>query len=445
MNDQSKLSRQIGIWGIFTITVGSIIGSGIFRSPQTIAANVGDAGWSIFAWVLGGILSLCGSLAFTELSVKYPETGGPYVFLKKNFGDLWGFAFGWANMWVLKPTVIASVATVFAIYLCDLFALNNAARLPAGLFCIILLTIINIIGVQSGSGTQVVLTLLKVSGILILCGASFIFYQPLSGNPPSIFSTEQGGIISFSAAMISVFFAYDGWTDSTFVAGEVKNPRRNLPIAIIGGTLFVIAIYVITNLAYFYVLSVKEVAASEAVGARVLEKIAGPSGTNLLTLLVVISTFGTVNGSILTGPRVTFAMAEDRLLFRFLAAINSKTGTPVYALAFQGVVSCIWLSVASGFEDISGWFATTAWLFYGLATATIFRERMMEKKYGADTETSYRTPLYPFTPLVFILVTVVIILSDIISSKWNAAAGLMISSTAFPAYYIIKYFSKKGK
>src|SRR5262249_30854496 len=212
--------------------------------------------------------------------------------------------------------------------------------------------------------------------------------------------------------MVSILFAYDGWTDSTYVAGEIVDPQRAMPIAIVWGTWLVIAVYVLTNFAYFHVLGSEGVRAYEAVGSETVRRLLGEWGARALAVLVAISTFGTTNGAILTGPRVTQAMSADGLLWQPLARLDPKRATPALALWIQAVLSCLWLKVASGFDDVSGWFVTTSWLFYAVTTATIFTQRAREKR-GEQGAAGYRTPLYPLTPLVFLVVTARVILSDV--------------------------------
>jgi APA family basic amino acid/polyamine antiporter len=241
--------------------------------------------------------------------------------------------------------------------------------------------------------------------------------------------------------MIPILFAYDGWTDSTYVAGEIVNPRRNMPIAILLGTVIVVAIYVVTNLAYFAVLTPAEVGRVEAVGSETMRRVLGEWGGRALAVLVAVSTFGTVSASILTGPRVTLAMAGDGLFWRRAAHLDARRGTPDLALWLQAALSIVWLGCAQGFEDVSGWFVTTSWLFYGVTIAAIFVERRRERhgERGSGTaaparstpEDGYRTPLYPVTPILFILVTALLIGSDLSASGWRAGAGVFIAATGF--------------
>src|SRR6185436_11649931 len=305
---------------------------------------------------------------------------------------------------VIKPTVIASIASVFAVYFCQVVGWSAGAQLPVGLTAIGLLTFVNWLGVREGTATQTTLTTLKVLGILLLCFAAFALphHAPeaaastTSPASPAPAAPVHPLWLAFVAAMIPIFFAYDGWTDSTYVAGEVVNPRRNLPIAILGGTAVVIAVYVLTNLAYFAVLSPAEMAQAAAVGSETVRRILGEWGGRALAVLVSVSTFGTISASILTGPRVTLAMASDGLFWKPAAHV-SRRGTPDFALWLQAALAGIWLWCAQGFEDVSGWFVTTSWLFYGITIAAIF---VLRKRVGAQTA-GYRAPLYPITPILF--------------------------------------------
>ncbi len=431
------LKRQIGLYAATAITVGSIIGSGIFRSPHSVAQELSSGTIMLFAWVLGGLLSLCGSLVLAELAVAHPETGGLYVFLRRAFGDRLGFVFGWASLGVIKPTVIASIASVFAIYFCDAVGLPASAQFGAAATAILVLTVINWLGVREGTNTQTLLTTLKVIGILGLCVAAFLLPH---GGPTDATTTASPAashplLLALVLAMIPILFAYDGWTDSTYVAGEIVNPRRTMPIAILLGIVIVVAVYVMTNLAYFSVLSPTEVGQYEAVGSETIRRILGDGGGRALAVLVSVSTFGTVSASILTGPRVTLAMAADGLFWRRAAHVSERRGTPDFALWLQAALSITWLWFAGGFEDASGWFVTTSWLLYGLTIAAVFVKRRREARGEVPVdEGSYRTPLYPLTPVLFILVTVALIASDLSASGWRAGAGVAIAAIGFPLY-----------
>ena len=441
-----ELKRQIGLYGATAITVGNIIGSGIFRSPHRVAQELPTLPLVIIAWVIGGVLSICGSLVLTELAVRSPKTVGLYVFIREGFGDAWAFTFGWANLWVIKPTVIASIASVFALYFCQVMGWGNAREFVVGAAAIALLTFINWLGVKAGTGTQSLFTTAKKVGIAMLCVIAFtlpsVHPAGVIEHPSTAGSAGHPVALALALAMIGILFAYDGWTDSTFVAGEIVNPQRTMPIAILGGTWLVVGVYVLTNLAYYHVLSPNEVASYEAVGSETVHRLLGDWGARALAVLVAVSTFGTTNGAILIGARVTQAMAADGLLWKPLAAIHPKHESPALALWIQAVLSCIWLWFANGFEDVSGWFVTTSWLFYGVTTASIFVQRSREAR-GQQTPASYRTPLYPLPAIVFLVVTAVIICSDFWSSAPftgtfipRAMAGVVIAATGFPAYYL---------
>src|SRR5437016_5728088 len=338
-----ELKRQIGLYAATAITVGNIIGSGIFRSPHSVAQHLSSFGLVLGAWVLGGVLSICGSLALAELAVTHPKTGGLYVFIREGFGDACGFVFGWSNLWVIKPTVIASITSVFALYFCQVMHLPKSAEFMVGAGAILLLTFVNWLGVKQGAGTQSLFTTAKVIGIAALCVAAFTL--PATHAASAVAAATPVSAFSFGAfaiAMISILFAYDGWTDSTYVAGEVIEPRRTMPIAIVWGTWLVIAVYLLTNIAYYHVLGADGVARYEAVGSETIHRLMGDIGARALAVLVAVSTFGTINGAILTGPRVTQAMAADGLLWKPLARLDRARGTPSLALWIQGVLSCVW-------------------------------------------------------------------------------------------------------
>ena len=445
--------RQIGLYAATAITVGNIIGSGVFRSPHGVAQELPGFGLVLAAWVLGGVLSICGSLVLTELAVAHPKTGGLYVFIREGFGDACAFTFGWASLWVIRPTVVAAVVSVFSLYFCKVIGLGHGAEFAVGCAAIVLLTFVNWLGVKQGAGTQSLFTTAKVAGILALCVLAFALRAAHPATAVEHAAVAGGAghspATAFMLAMILILFAYDGWTDSTYVAGEVVNPQRTMPIAILGGTALVIAVYVLTNFAYYHVLSPNEVASYEAVGSETVQRLVGAAGAAALAALVAVSTFGTANGSVLTGPRVTQAMAADGLLWKPLAALDPKRGTPAMALWLQGALSCAWLWAANGFEDVSGWFVATSWLFYGVTTAALWVQRRRVAR-GELPPPSYRTPFFPLPAIVFLTVTAVIIWSDFSTSEHFAAlarlgipvpramAGVIIAATGFPVYWLWK-------
>ncbi len=400
----------------------------------------------ILAWIVGGALSICGSLVLTELAVRHPKTGGLYVFIREGFGNAWAFTFGWANLWVIKPTVIASIVSVFALYFCQVMGWGHSREFVVGCAAIGVLTFINWLGVKQGAGTQSLFTTAKLGGILALCVAAFTLPvrhpATLLEHPLAAGNLGHPLMQAFALSMITILFAYDGWTDSTYVAGEVINPQRTMPIAILGGTWLVVGVYVLTNFAYYHVLTPNEIAGYPAVGSETVHRLLGDWGARALAVLVAVSTFGTTNGAILTGPRVTQAMAADGMLWKPLAALDPRRETPSLALWIQAVLSCLWLRAATGFDDVSGWFVTTSWLFYGVTTATIFAQRAREGR-GHQERASYRTPLHPLPAIVFLVVTGIIIWSDFNHGGPiphtvipRAMAGVLIAATGFPVYYL---------
>jgi amino acid transporter len=323
---------------------------------------------------------------------------------------------------------------------------GHGAEFGIGCVAIFLLTFVNWLGIKEGAGTQSLFTTAKLLGILVLCVCAFTLpaVHPAGAvETPGVAGGAGHGLVqALALAMITILFAYDGWTDSTYVAGEVLNPQRNMPIAILGGTWLVVGVYILTTLAYYHVLSPNEVASYQAVGSETIHRLLGDWGARALAVLVAVSTFGTTNGAILTGPRVTQAAAADGLLWKPLAALHPKRESPATALWIQAVLSCVWLWAANGFEDVSGWFVTTSWLFYGITTACIFVQRARESR-GHQAPASYRTPLHPLPAIVFLVVTAVIIWSDFSSSEHfkgtpipRAMAGVLIAATGMPVYWL---------
>jgi hypothetical protein len=384
------LLRRIGLYAATAITVGNIVGSGIFRSPHSVAQHLSGFGVVLFAWVLGGVLSISGSLVLAELAVTHPRTGGLYVFIREAFGDTLGFVFGWANLWVIKPTVIASITSVFALYFCQVLHLGKSLEFPVGAAAILLLTFINTLGVREGAGTQSLFTTLKVIGIAGLCVAAFTLPAGTAVEAvPAAPHTDTSFLQALALAMISILFAYDGWTDSTYVGGEIVEPRRTLPIAIVGGTWLVIAIYVLTNIAYYHVLGADGVAHYEAVGSETLRRLLGEPGARALAVLVAISTLKPPAGDL---DRPAARRWPRRALWKPLAACTRDAPLPRWRLDSRSSVVRVAL-VRGGFEDVSGWFVTTSWLFW-VTNAAVFVYRR-HRRQGRIAAPVYRAALFP--------------------------------------------------
>ena len=326
-SEEASLVKGLGPLEVTTIIVGGTIGSGIFRAPNEIAQAVGSPGMSMVVWIVCGIIAICGGLCFAEMAAMMPRTGGGYVYLREAYGSKWvSFIYGWSAFWLVWPVSIAAVANVFATYLNEVvryttdYSLGSWEERLVAVSCVAILTAINYVGVRFGGQVTNIFTYLKVAalGALIVLGVTLAengtmdHFSPLWGSgPDSGFS-----FTAFGAAMITGLFAYEGWTFSSFVAGETRNPKRNLPLSIIAGMLFVMGIYLAANLVYIYVLPFEQFQASNAVASETMRVLIGDTGGLIISIGVMCSTFGGVNVQIMVAPRIFYALARDGLFFK---------------------------------------------------------------------------------------------------------------------------------
>jgi APA family basic amino acid/polyamine antiporter len=335
----TELKRDLGIWAALAIVVGTVIGSGIFRVPQAMILNVGSVPLVFLVWVVGGLLSLAGALTYAELAAAMPGAGGEYVYLTEAYGPMWGFLYSWTQMWVAKSGSIATLATAFFEYTAHFVPQFEVIWFTAGPFpvkygqvfalvLILLLGGINYLGVRIGGDVQVAVTCVKVALIAVVILAGLFYAHPASASAAVPLPAQTSVFAGFIAALVGALWAYDGWNNVGMVASEVRNPQKNLPLALIGGTLGVIAIYMLANWAYFRVLSPAEVGAHKLVAAEMMQRIAGSPGANAVSIAAMISIFAALNGSILTGARVPYAAARDGLFFRSAARVHPAFHTP---------------------------------------------------------------------------------------------------------------------
>ena len=439
INSKAMLARRIGLYGATAIVVGSMIGSGIFRSPAGIASHVPDAKWMLAVWLIGGLVALCGALTLAELGSGTPETGGVYVYIRDNWGRLAGFLFGWAELVLIRPASTGALAMTCAEYAArtirafSVDGTQDAAGLATSadhivmvrwiaILAVVITITINVIGARTGARVQSVLTSAKVGALLFIIGAAFATL--LTGKDTSVPTTalaSAGPMASMSVAgmglaLVSVLWVYDGWADLSFVSGEVVQPKRTLPRALVGGTILVIGLYLLANLAYLTVLSVGEIAQSPLVAAEVADRIFGPWGVLFVGITVAVSTFGTLAASMLTGPRILWATAHDGLLFAPLAKVSTRTAAPVTAIVVTGVLGILFILVGT-FERLADAFVTSILPFYAMAVAAIFVVRRAEKGGTAFVTPSFRVPGYPVTPLIFIAGVVLLLGNALVDAR----------------------------
>ncbi|MFZ1082541.1 MAG: amino acid permease [Candidatus Kryptoniota bacterium] len=448
--EQPKLAERLNLPTAIAVVIGSIIGSGIFLVPQKIALTLGDAGWIIAVWVFGGLLSLAGALSNAEIAGMIPAAGGQYVYFREIYNGFTAFLYGWTTFIVYQTGSIAALAVAFAKYLSYFFPQLGIWNLNLGFFvmpevgiklvaiaAILFVTSVNYFGVQFGGFIQQLFTTLKVLAIAGIVTACFVFGMRTEHLYTPFFGAFHGThfLGAFGIALVAVLWAYDGWNSVTYLAGEVKNAQRNIPFALISGTIAVIIIYVLANLAYMYVLPVPRIAQSQLVASDAISQFFGTNGAALIAVAVMISAFGTVNATTMTTARVYFAMAKDRLFFKKISSVHPKYKTPHVSLIVQGIWASL-LTLTGTYDQLFTYVIFASWLFYALGTFGIFILR--KKRPGAPRP--YKTIGYPFVPLAFVIVAVWFVCNTIVTDPRDSLVGLGLVLFGLPAYL---YWKKK--
>jgi basic amino acid/polyamine antiporter, APA family len=432
------LPRTLGLWSAVAVVIGVTIGSGIFRTPAGIAQKLPGPLPLFGVWIVGGIIALCGALTLAEVAGAFPETGGIYVFIRNAWGRLPAFLFGWAELVIIRAAALGAIATTFAEYFLRVLGKNPSVA-PyddyvhyVAAIAIAIIAALNIVGVKWGSLIQNLTTIAKYFGLLFIIVVALAIGLPKTGgNFAPAMPAGSFSITPFGLALVSVLWAYDGWADLAFISGEVKDPERNLPRSLIYGTLAVIAIYLLANVAYLSVLTVQEMAQSKLVAADVAQRLIGQPGVVFVAVTVMLSTMGTLNGSILTNPRVFFAMAADGLLFRKVAAVHPTYQTPHIAIILAAILGIIFVMLRT-FEQLADTFVTAILPFYALGVASIF----VFRKRGYSPP--FRTPLYPLTPILFVLATAYLLANALVDdvSRMPTLAIFGVILLGIPIYYL---------
>jgi basic amino acid/polyamine antiporter, APA family len=426
-----RLPRTLGVWSCVALLVGTTIGSGIFRVPSTVAAQAGDIGAIAGMWVAGALIALFGALTIAELAALYPRSGGIYVYLREAWGPLPAFLFGWTRLLVIQPSVLGAIAMIFAAYVGAFTPLTDTAQRAIAASVILVLAAGNYRSVRWGAAVQNASTVAKVAALIGLALAAFAFGDPSLGA----FGLESGATnvawAGLGAALIAVLWTYDGWADVTYVAGEVKDPARTLPRALIGGTFIVVLVYMAVNAAYLYVLRIDEMAASSLVAADAATRIFGAVGASAVAALVMLSTFGALNGAIMSGPRVFFALADDGLFFRRIAAVHPRFATPHAAIALAALLGIGYVSVRT-FEELAAAFILGIWPFYILAVGAVF---LLRRRYP-HAERPYRAWGYPVVPIIFLAASVSMLGDALLRNTASTLLGFGIILSGVPVYYV---------
>ncbi len=430
------LVRRLGLLSSIGIVIGITIGGGIFRTPASIATRVPDPMLMMAVWIIGGIIVLCGALAFAELSAAMPETGGMYVYLREGWGRPFGFLYGWAQLVLIRAAALGGISSVFGEYFMRVFGLDPVAHpawadyLAAG--AIIFAGATNIVGVHLGALFAGISTITKFGALALLVMAAFL----LGGDAGASFGhlASNGAAVDagvFGLALISVMWAYDGFADLTFASGEVKDPQRNLPRAIIIGTVMIIAIYLLANAAYLYVSPIEKVASSPLIAADTMGALFGQIGVSFIAVVVMISTFGSLMGSMLASPRIFFAMADDQLLFAPIARVHPTWKTPYVAIALASVLG-VAMVMTQTFEQLTDTFVLAMWPFYALSVGAIYTLR----KSQPNLNRPYKVVGYPFVPAVFIAAAIYLVVNALITDPLWTSITFGVVLLGLPVYYV---------
>jgi basic amino acid/polyamine antiporter, APA family len=433
----ADLPRRIGFWGGSAIMVGIIIGSGIFQTPPEIAKQLGNPALILGLWVAGGVLSLFGAFVYAELAAMFPRSGGIYVYLNEGLGDRVAFTFGWTYLLLSKPFAAAAISITFSLHFNALF---GTTWNPPAIACVmaVVLTGVNVVTVKGSSVMAMILTSLKILALAAIVGLGVLLMKGSAANFAGI-AAPKPVWMGLAPALFAILWTYDGWSDVTSISGEVEEPARLLPRILLTGIAATMGIYLAVNAVYFSLVPIQEMARVDTIAPLVMERLLGHSGAMVVTAMIVISTLGATHAAILTGARVTFAQARDGLLFRFLGRVHSKFETPHVSLWAQlalALVAIVWLPK---FKDLAEGFVFTLWIFHGLVATSL----LVLRSRRPDLDRPYKCWGFPWVPIVFILVCVLMTVAYIAHAPRTALTWLGILLLGLPAHAVWKWLSER--
>jgi APA family basic amino acid/polyamine antiporter len=432
--EETGLVRGLGLWDSVSLIMGIMIGSGIFMMAGSIALRLDSLASVAAVWAFGGVLSLSGAVALSELGAALPRAGGLYVYLVTAYGPATGFVYGWSAMALIHAGSIATLAAALGLYASPLLGLSPAGQKILQVACIVAFVAVNCVGLRFGKWVQNLLTSAKVAGLGLM--TAFLYANGNLSMLRSEFARSSATGFSwngFGIALLAVLWAYDGWHTVSFTAGEVKNPSRTLPAALLMGTVLTAAIYVLANVAYYAALPVDLIRGTSRVAALAVERAAGPAAAMFITVLITVSILGAMNGIILSTPRVNWAMAHDGVFFRSFASIHPRLHTPVVATIAQGAFAVVFTLVGS-FQQLFTSYVFTSWIFYGLAVAAV----VVLRRRRPDLPRPYRCPWYPLPVIFFLAATSGIVVSTFVANFWQAVLGVALILTGLPLYAIFR-------
>ncbi|MDO5980202.1 APC family permease [Flavivirga spongiicola] len=435
----TKLSKSLSLYGLTMIVIGACIGSGIFLTPSQIAGHLTLPSLIILVWIVGGVLSLTGALTYGELGGMFPKAGGVYVYLKEAYGTMAGFLFGWAYFTVINTGTIAALAIAFTNYFDFLFPMSASGELIVTIAAIIMVSVINIFRVKLVEMFTNIFTGLKLLGIIAIISIGFIWgtYSIMDGSTAEVQKSvlETNTWSSFGLALIGVLWSFSGWHHVSYLSGEAKNAKRNIPLAMIIGTLIVSVVYLLTNLSFMALLPISEIANSDSVAADAISSIMASGGV-IIAVLIVISTFGTALINTMAAPRIYYVMAEDGVFFKGLAKIHAKYKTPANAIIAQALWSIIIVIIWGTFEAVITYVVFIDWIFFVLVACIVILFRFTRK----DAIRPYKTIGYPIIPIIFIATATIFVGNTLINNPLYAGVGLLFLGLGLPVYY---YFKKQ--
>jgi amino acid transporter len=434
-----RLPRRLGLWSAVAVAVGSTIGSGIFRTPASVAARVEDVTVFLGVWIVGGIVALCGALTLAELSASFPRSGGIYVFIREAFGPLPAFLFGWAELLVIRPGAFGAISITASAYTLRLAGVDPAAAV-AGLplhaeqllaaAYVAVVAAVNYRGIHRGALLQNLSTAFKVAALLALIVLGFLLGRGGGAAAPAG-GAAPVGLSAVLLALVSILWAYDGWADLAFVGGEVRDPQRTLPRALLIGTATVVVLYLGANLVYLHLIPIDRMKSAELVAADSAQLLFGVAGVTAVSAAVAVSTFGTLNGSMMTAPRIFYALAEDGLFPAVIARVDPKTGAPGAAVLLTAALGMVFVLVRS-FTQLADQFVIGIWPFYALAVAAIY----VLRRRRPELPRPYRTWGYPVIPAVFLLASLFLLGNYFVSQPVASAVDVGILVAGIPVFWL---------
>jgi APA family basic amino acid/polyamine antiporter len=441
-----KLARRLGLFDATMIVMGGIIGSGIFMNSYVVARQVRTPFLILGAWLLGGVIALAGAFIYAELVDRRPDVGGQYAYLREAYHPSVAFIYGWALLLVTQTGGMAAVAITFSRYFLEV----THAPLPDWVVAVLalgLLTVINCLGVRAGSSVQNGLMVLKILALAALIMAGLFFVAAPQGMTGSVFDrpVSFGLLTAMGAAMTPVMFAYGGWQTSSFIAGEMRDPRRDLARGLLIGVCCVILLYLAANFAYLYVMGADGLAQTETPASSVMRLAFGERGATLIAVGIAISTLGFLSQGMLTAPRVYFAMAEDGLFFKSVAWLDPRTRVPVVAIALQGLLAMV-IALSGRYEQILNYVVSVDFIWFGLTAASLFvfrRRTQSVESVGNSKEIYFRVPGHPITTALFVLACFAIVLSTIYKYPLNSVIGLIIVVAGIPVYFFWRWWRQR--